>query len=153
MKRERDEENVNLEETPEMPEEEKDENPTDEEGKKPMTDPIMDQWKDRKRGPSDEQIEGWKQQFGECYLMSFSPDEPFVFRPINRLEYRNLLQKAKDDGQFQEMVVQRCVLWPSVGTEILTGGKAGTIPTLYGVIMEGSNFLDPNEAVMLVRKL
>lgn len=135
------------EETPETPEE------GEEEKKKEKVDPILEEWNAREKGPSDEQIAGWKQQFGECYLMSFSPQEPFVFRPINRLEYKNLLQKAKDDNQFQEMVVQRCVLWPSIDTNHLTGGKAGTIPTLYGVIMEGSNFLDPNEAVMLVRKL
>lgn len=128
-----------------------DENP--EEEKKPRVDPIMESWSARKQGPADEQIEMWKEQFGEVYLMSFDLNDNFVWRPLKRLEYKNLLQEAKDDAHYQEMVVQRCVLWPQIGPEHLTGSKAGTIPTLHSVIMEGSNFLDPDQAVMLVRKL
>lgn len=116
-------------------------------------DPIMDQWNAREKGPSDEQIALWKEQFGECYLMSFDPRESYVWRPVTRIEYKTILQSAKDDAHFMEMVVQRCVLWPEIDVAKLTSGKAGTIPTLHGVIMEGSNFLDPDQAVMLVRRL
>ena len=154
MERKREEDNILEEEqtSPEVPgEEPQDESPSEE--RRPPVDPIMESWNTRKRGPSDEQIALWKEQFGEVFLMSFDLNDNFVWRPITRLEYKNLLQQAKDDAHFQEMVVQRCVLWPEVGPEILTGGKAGTVPTLHGVIMEGSNFLDPDQAVMLVRKL
>jgi hypothetical protein len=154
MERKREEDNILEEEqtTPEVPSEEpQDESPTEE--RKPRMDPIMESWNTRKKGPSDEQIALWKEQFGEVFLMSFDLNDNFVWRPITRLEYKNLLQQAKDDAHFQEMVVQRCVLWPEIGPEHLTGGKAGTVPTLHGVIMEGSNFLDPDQAVMLVRKL
>ncbi len=128
----------------EAPEEKKDEE---------RVDPILEQWKVREKGPSDEQIEAWKEQFGECYLMSFDPRESYVWRPVTRIEYKTILQSAKDDAHFMEMVVQRCVLWPEIDVAQLTGGKAGTIPTLHSVIMEGSNFLDPDQAVMLVRRL
>ncbi len=164
MERKRDEVVVepSLEETqpdyapePEMPDPEaQDDTGKDEEESKPEPkDPIMEQWNAREKGPSDEQIAHWKEQFGECYLMSFDPRESYVWRPVTRLEYKNILQGAKDDAHFSEMVVQRCVLWPEIDVAKLTSGKAGTIPTLHGVIMEGSNFLDPDQAVMLVRRL
>lgn len=140
------------EETQELQDDTSDENPEENDKKQPV-DPIMESWTARKEGPSDEQIAIWKEQFGEVYLISFDLDENYVWRPIKRLEYKNIIQQAKDDAHYQEMLVQRCVLWPQVGPEILTGGKAGTIPTLHAVIMEGSNFLEPDQAVMLVRKL
>ena len=159
MERDRKEENVSLEgqTSPEWaPGDEpqpEDEQPDEEKKKEERTDPVMENWATREKGPADAQIEDWKGRFGEVYLMSFDPEEQYVWRPISRLEYKNILQEAKDDAHFIEMVVQRCVLWPQIGPEHLTGGKAGTIPTLHGVIMEGSNFLDPDQAVMLVRKL
>lgn len=121
--------------------------------KKDVPDLVMEAWNTRKSGPSDEKIEQWKSQYGEVYLMSFDAQESYVWRPITRIEYKQLIKAAKDDPHFQELLVTKCVLWPAVGPEFLTGTKAGTIPTLYAVIMEGSNFLDPNEAVMYVRKL
>jgi hypothetical protein len=157
MERNRDEEIV-LEEQeqpgvePEAQDDTPDENPK-KDGDKKRVDPIMESWGTRKKGPSDEQINMWKDQFGEVYLMSFDLNDNFVWRPVTRLEYKNIVQTAKDDAHYQEMLVQRCVLWPQIGPEHLTGGKAGTIPTLHSVIMEGSNFLEPDQAVMLVRKL
>ena len=134
-------------------EEPQEDTPEKDEEKKPRVDPIMKHWGDLKGRPDDQQIENWKSQYGEVFLMSFDENDNYVWRPIKRLEYKNMLQQAKDDAHFQEMLVQRCVLWPHIGPERLTGGKAGTVPTLYNVIMEGSNFLDPQEAVMYVRKL
>jgi hypothetical protein len=157
MERNRDEVEQNLEETPqpgpeptepdsqdETPEKKKDEE---------RVDPIMQNWESRSAGPDDGKIAQWKERYGEIYLMSFDPDDQYVWRPITRLEYKNIIQSAKDDPHYMEMVVQRCVLWPPIGVENLAGGKAGTIPTLHSVIMEGSNFLEPDQAVMLVRKL
>jgi hypothetical protein len=155
MERKREEDNILEEEhtTPDLgPGEESEEAPEEGKGKKPV-DPIMEHWETRKQGPSDEQIAMWKEQFGEVYLISFDLEENFVWRPITRLEYKNIIQQAKDDSHYQEMVVQRCVLYPQIGPEHLTAGKAGTVPTLHAVIMEGSNFLEPDQAVMLVRKL
>lgn len=158
MERNRDEETqpTSADEETQLDVEEQPEESQDEEKKgkeKKAVDPIMENWAAREKGPSDDQIEHWKEQFGECYLMSFDPEDTYVWRPVNRLEYKNILQGAKDDAHFMEMVVQRCVLWPEIDVQVLTAGKAGTIPTLHAVIMEGSNFLDPDQAVMLVRRL
>ncbi len=158
MERKRDENPMNTEE----PMEEAhvntgEEKPNDKEGEekddKERVDPIMQNWETRTAGPDDGKIEQWKERYGEIYLMSFDPEDQYVWRPITRLEYKNIIQQAKDDAHYMEMVVQRCVLWPPIGIENLAGGKAGTIPTLHAVIMEGSNFLEPDQAVMLVRKL
>lgn len=145
-------ENVSIEE-PYVGEEKGPEEVDEGKDDKPRVDPIMQNWETRTTGPKDDEIAHWKERYGEIYLMSFDPEDQYVWRPITRLEYKNIIQQAKDDAHYMEMVVQRCVLWPPIGVENLAGGKAGTIPTLHAVIMEGSNFLEPDQAVMLVRKL
>lgn len=158
MERKREEEtqptddNVSVEE-PYVGEEKGPEEAPEKKDDEDRVDPIMLNWEERTTGPNDEQIAQWKERYGEIYLMSFDKEDQYVWRPITRLEYKNIIQQAKDDAHYMEMVVQRCVLWPTIGIENLAGGKAGTIPTLHAVVMEGSNFLEPDQAVMLVRKL
>lgn len=137
------------------PEEEQtpqDENP-EEEQQAEGPDIVMKAFDDNKRKPAQSQIDAWKQQFGEVFLIAFDEDEMYVWRPINRLEYKQMIQTVQNEAAFQEGIVQKCVLWPDIGPEWLSAGKAGTIPTLHAVIMEGSNFLEPAMAVTLVRKL
>jgi len=128
-----------------------DENPK--ETKPEGQDIVMKAFDEKKNKPAQSQIDAWKQQFGEVFLIAFDEDEMYVWRPINRLEYKQMIQSVQNEAAFQEAMVQKCVLWPNIGPEWLAGGKAGTIPTLHAVILEGSNFLEPAMAVTLVRKL
>jgi len=114
---------------------------------------VLKAFEDKKSKPDQTQIDAWKQQFGEVFLIAFDEDDMYVWRPINRLEYKQMIQNVQSEAAFQEGIVQQCVLWPTIGPEWLSAGKAGTIPTLHAVIMEGSNFLEPAMAVTLVRKL
>lgn len=135
---------------PETPEEET------EEEKKPKDRPdlVMKAWNENAKKPSEAQIEGWKSRYGDnIFMIALDEAEMYVWRPISRHEYKALIQTATNEQQFMEQVVQKCVLWPSVTPEWLAGGKGGTVPTLHGVIMEGSNFLAPEVAMSLVRKL
>jgi len=128
-----------------------DESPKEEVAEGP--DIVLKAFDDRKDKPDQTQIDAWKQQFGEVFLIAFDEDDMYVWRPINRLEYKQMIQNVQSEAAFQEGIVQSCVLWPTIGPEWLSAGKAGTIPTLHAVIMEGSNFLEPAMAVTLVRKL
>jgi len=159
MERERDQEQPQdladaIEETTPEPGDHPDPSEKEEETKEDQVDPVMAAWDVNTKRPSDEMIEQWKGQFGDnIFMLALDEDEMYVWRPLTRHEYKQLLQEVQHEQAFMEQIVQRCVIWPSITPEWLAGGKGGTVPTLHGVIMEGSNFLAPEVAMSLVRKL
>jgi hypothetical protein len=128
--------------------------PDEEKDEKDRPDPVMTAWDEHKKRPSDADIQAFKDRFGDnIYMIALDEDEMYVWRPLTRHEYKALLQNVQHEQVFMEQIVQKCVLWPTVTPEWVAGGKGGTIPTLHSVIMEGSNFLAPEVAMSLVRKL
>ena len=119
----------------------------------PRVDPVMLAWGANENKPNDAMIAEWKGLYGEIFLLALDEDEMYVWRPLARHEYKALMQPVQHEHIFMEQVVQKCVIWPMITPEWLMGGKAGTVSTLHGVIMEGSNFLPPEVAMTLVRKL
>lgn len=125
-----------------------------EEQKKPPKDLVMEGFNSRADKPSAEVIERWKDLHGEVFLFALDEDEMYIWRPLRRLEYKTLRTQAKEDSDFMEAVVSKCVLWPPLPPEFMAVCKAGTIDTFFEVIMQGSNFIDPQVAVnLLVRRL
>ena len=106
--------------------------------------------------PSKEQIDTWKKQT-DVQASVFSDTDVYIWRPVNWQEYKMLQQGAADNAQnpnfFDEQLIYKCVLWPSIQPTNLPGLKGGTIPTLSQQIMEGSNFVPPQVAMNLVIKL
>lgn len=103
--------------------------------------------------PSKEQVDHWKGRH-EVKMSMFSEKEAFLWRPISWQEYKMLQQSAAENPQnpnyFDEQLIYKCVLWPSIMPETLPTQKGGTIPTLSQQIMEGSNFIPPQVAMNLV---
>ena len=100
-------------------------------------------------------IEEFKQRAGDIYFMDLGETEKYIFRPIRRQEWRTLLQTIEklDPKKQDEAIVARGVLFPQ-----LMGTKMGTLPagsvdTLKEMILRASNFMPPEHAVQLVRKL
>jgi hypothetical protein len=108
-----------------------------------------------KDGPTEKQIELWKAQHKEVYVLGFSETELYVWRPVLRGEYSTLQEQAQKEGldqnQSELMLADMCKLYP--GTVDWEKGKAGTISTLVEQIMLRSNFLAPQHAAMLVTQL
>lgn len=107
--------------------------------------------------PSKDQIEQWKQQFGEVLCSGFSETELFVWRPLTRAEFVGLqaamAQTEATQFDFEDKLVETCVLWASpAGTQALEK-KAGSMSTLQEQIMQNSNFMNPAVAAALVVKL
>ena len=104
--------------------------------------------------PEQVDIDAWKGQHGDVYVSALSESEIFIFRSLNRLEYRELQERAAqeqlDAMQYEDNTVKQCVLWSSVDD---LSAKAGTIPTLLEMIMQNSNFVPPQIAATLVAKL
>lgn len=127
--------------------------PTEEEEEEDRLDPVMVAWEANERKPNEAQVEEWKGMYGEVFLLALDEEEMYIWRPLARHEYKQLMQAIQNEALFMEQVVQKCVIWPNLTPEWMMGGKAGTVSTLHGVIMEGSNFLPPEVAMTLVRKL
>lgn len=122
--------------------------------------------------PTADQIEQWKTQFGEVFVFGVSPQEMYIFRPINRKEHlkfqlaqqQNQLKlqqqaegKQLPNDELLELIgdpeldiVASCVLWP---VDVDLNMKAGTVSSLYEQIMQNSNFVPANLGHMLVAKL
>lgn len=111
--------------------------------------------------PSVAQIDEWKAVHGEVMMSAMSETELFIFRPLRRFEYRQMQEQATkmqgegqafDQGKYEEMLCDVCVLWKSVDT-LWEKAKAGTLATLTEQIHQNSNFYSPAAASMLVVKL
>lgn len=116
-----------------------------------------------KDAPSQEQIALWKQTFGEVFMLALSEEEVYIWRALKRSEYKQMINTISEmtqknagvnpDDWVEERMVEKCVLWPHISPEYATFSKAGNIPTLAAMIRESSNFISPQVAVRLVRKL
>jgi hypothetical protein len=94
-------------------------------------------------GPSQEEIDGWKETYGDVYVAKFSDTEKYIYRPMKRVEYKQIvnINQSPDSRTFaEEKVAQMCVVWPKIDATKLATFKAGTISTLVDLIMAASNF-------------
>lgn len=125
--------------------------------KKKQADFIIQTFKSLEKRPSDNEIEQLKAKFGDVYLVSLSEKENFLFRPIKRHEWRDLMQrfeKAKlPEQQRTEGIVMAGVIWPVLNQANINILSAGAPDTIRNLILEASNFMEPERAVTLVRKL
>lgn len=110
-------------------------------------------------GPSEAQVERWKQQHGQVLVTALAPDRIFVWRRLTRKEYR-LMQAALqnpdakiDQFMYEEMLVKACTLWPILNDQSFEDGPGGTPSTLAEQIMQNSDFFNPVQASALVMKL
>lgn len=125
--------------------------------KKKQSDFIMQTFKSLEKRPSDGEIEDLKIKYGDVYLVSLSEKENFLFRPIKRHEWRELMQrfeKAKlPEQQRTEGIVMAGVVWPVLNQSNINILTAGAPDTIRNLILEASNFMEPERAITLVRKL
>ena len=93
-------------------------------------------------GPTQDQIDEWKAKFGEIYVAKFSEEEKYIYRPLRRLEYKQILALGQTDNKSfaEEKIVSMCAIWPALEAAKIPTLKAGTINTLVELIMEASNF-------------
>lgn len=109
--------------------------------------------------PDQAQIDAWKAQHGDVFCSAFSEVELFLWRPLNRQEWRDhqmalaQAQSEVDPFQLEEDTVRQCLLWVSPPGEKSLTQKAGSITTLHEQLLQNSNFVDPRLASNLVVKL
>lgn len=105
--------------------------------------------------PTREQYNSWMEEYqGGIYLTVYSPSEIFFFRTLKWFEYKDIKRIAADHDDpnafFDEMLLERCVIWPALPASNLGAIAAGTIPTLSAQIQRASNFMSEAEAYSIV---
>lgn len=121
-----------------------------------------------KLGISLSAVEQWKKQYGSVYIFPLSDNDVYLWRPIYKHEWDALniqvsalrantqVQPGQADplaGKLEELILKRCVLWPKVSTDLLKKARAGWAATMLEVIMQGSYFISPQQALSLVTEL
>jgi hypothetical protein len=99
-------------------------------------------------GPTRKQVDTWKARYGEIYSSPFG-DDVFIWRCMNRQEYKQVLQVQvpKGDTMYrEEKICSICVLWPrGYNHAMMIGGKAGVPTLLAEQIMDKSGFTPTSE--------
>lgn len=102
-------------------------------------------------GPSKEQIENWKKQYGDIYMTEFD-SETFVWRTLTRYEFKKVVnvEGSENDWFREEQVSETCVLYPEDYThDDMSQGKAGIPAMLADQIMNKSGFMPKTGAQKL----
>lgn len=98
-------------------------------------------------GPTVEDVEEWKSRYnGEVFLTDFEDGEIYLWRPINRKEYKSIMGIEGSSGMYrEEAICQTVILWPkgNISTKLRTFGKAGVPTLLSELILEKSGY-NPN---------
>lgn len=123
--------------------------------KKENEDTIMKTYKALEDRPSEEQLEDWKRLYGDIFLVSLSERENFVFRALKRSEWRTIFKRIEklSEQKKAEYIVSQGVLFPKLTDNNMSAVTAGAPETIRNLILEASNFIDPERAITLVRKL
>ena len=94
-------------------------------------------------GPGKSQIGTWKKEWkGYDLYVTEVLNEKFVFRTLNRFEYKQLISLDKVDAlQREEIICQTVTLWPeNYSWDSMATTKAGIPSTYANIIMEKSGF-------------
>jgi len=123
--------------------------------KQMQQDHILETFRQLENKPTDDEIEHLKNQVGDVFLVSFSEKENFLFRSLKRLEWRGLMQQIQklDDMKKAEAIVIKACLFPQMNQQNINVLTAGAVETLRDLILQASNFMGPEIAMQLVRKL
>lgn len=94
-------------------------------------------------GPYMSQIEIWKKQYGQGHVLHTQViDKHFVFRTLNRFEYKQIVAMQNVDALMREEIIcSTCVLHPrNYDFKSMASSEAGYPSTLSKIIMENSGF-------------
>lgn len=94
-------------------------------------------------GPYMSQVNIWKKQYGEGHVFHTQVlDRHFVFRTLNRVEYKQIVAMENLDALMREEIIcKTCILHPrNYNWKQMAAGDAGYPSTLSQIILENSGF-------------
>ena len=100
------------------------------------------------------QLEAWKKRWGNINISKIGADrkEYYIWRTLLRYEYKEMTKGGahEDPDSFNEMLVEKCSLYPIYDFQFKTKSDAGVITTLGQQIAYKSGFVSPQEALSLI---
>lgn len=96
-------------------------------------------------GPTKLDLDGWKNKFKDAVIyITEVCDQMFVFRTLNRFEYKQLVRQPNLDASIREEVIcETTVLFPyDYDWSVMAKKEAGIPSTLSQIIMKKSGFTD-----------
>jgi hypothetical protein len=93
-------------------------------------------------GPYQSQLDAWKKQFGKVFATELETGETYIWRTINRFEYKEVMSIPNtNELTREEMICEVCVLFPSeYSYEDMVNDKGGVPSMLAEQIMQKSGF-------------
>lgn len=94
-------------------------------------------------GPGISMVDVWKKQFTkEKIFHTQILDKHFIFRTLNRYEYKQIVAIDNVDALYREEIIcKTCVLWPfNYDFKKMAAEDSGYPSTLAQIIMENSGF-------------
>lgn len=107
-------------------------------------------------GPTYDQIEAWKSKFQDKVFLTEIEGDVYIWRPIRRIEYKNLMkaQKGNDSQQarfhLEERICDTCILYPAnFRATGMSSGLAGVPSLLSEMVLNKSGFTPTIQAMPL----
>lgn len=102
-------------------------------------------------GPKFKQINAWKDQYGDIYVTSITPEKHVVWRTLNRFEYRRAVKQleqliasgmstAEANLNNEEIIAEMCILFPKYSRASQAEEMAGIPYVISQQCMEASGF-------------
>ncbi len=106
-----------------------------------------------KEAPLLSQLEAWKQRHTNIYVSNTSNNSKdlYVWRVLRRYEYKAMKAgDITDPEAFNEMIVEKCLLYPDYNFTFRNQSHAGTITALGAQMSYKSGFVSDQEALNLI---
>lgn len=117
----------------------------------------------KEKGINQQQLDSLKSRYGSLYLFAPSETDVYVWRPIYKKEWdaiNNQIPKGQTpeeqteiESKLEKFVIRKCVVYPRLDEQFIDNSRAGLLSTLFNVIMQGSYFFSPQQALSLVVEL
>lgn len=106
-----------------------------------------------------EDVERWKEMYSnKIFLSYFDKDEYYFYRYISLPEWKSIMTtyqgiKTKTESLFDELLVEKCLLYPAFTPELKALVPGGTFSTLSKQIQFSSNFLPDDVTIRMITKV
>jgi hypothetical protein len=94
-------------------------------------------------GPSMTEFMAWQKEYPDMFVVDDLPDgNIYIYRTITRYEYKVLQSLPNTDPlQREELIIDKCLLYPIITYEDMSNAMAGIISTLAQHILGSSGFV------------
>lgn len=104
------------------------------------------------------QIQKWKQEYGQIYLLPFDDDDIYIYRPIRSIEFTNLMLRLRNmpnisDDTSDVELVKLCLIHPKLDPLQFNTLPAGFLSSMRLAIQKASRFLSDEEVASITIRL